>query len=97
MSTAQPAFQGTNADRVILLLSVLVAIFWNIGRITDIYRLAIVGALFEIFWLPMIGMLFLLPAIALFFLIKEKFSFKSLHLYSILIQALTLLSVFVFK
>jgi hypothetical protein len=97
MSTDSPVFQETSTDRIILLLSVFVAVFWNIGRITDVYRLAVVGALFEIFWLPLIAMLFLLPAIALFFLIKEKFSFRSLHLYSILIQALTLLSVFVFK
>lgn len=97
MSTDPNVFQKTNAGRIVLHLSVVVSVFWYIGRITDIYRSAIVGAVFEILWLPMIGMLFLLPVIAVFSLIKEKFSFRSLHLYSILILALTLLSAFVFK
>jgi hypothetical protein len=61
-------------------LIIFVAVFWNIGRITDIYRSAIVGALFEILWLPMIVMLLVLPVIAVYFLVKEKFSFRSLHL-----------------
>jgi hypothetical protein len=97
MSTYPTVFQKTNAEKIVLLLSVFVAIFWCLGRVIDIYRSAIVGAVFEILWLPMIGMMFVLPIIAVFFLIKEKFSFRSLHLYSILILALTLLSAFVFK
>jgi predicted membrane protein len=78
-------------------LIIFVAVFWNVVRITDIYRSAIVGALFEILWLPMIVMLLVLPVIAVYFLVKEKFSFRSLHLYSILILAFTLLGAFVLK
>ena len=50
--------------RTILYLSILVSIFWICSRFVNVYRFALVGAIFEILWLPMIVMLFFLPLIA---------------------------------
>jgi hypothetical protein len=72
--------------RNILYLSIFVSIFWISSRLFDIYQFALIGAIFEILWLPMIGLAIFLPLISFYYLMKEKFSFNSTYLYSILIM-----------
>jgi hypothetical protein len=72
-------------NKIIFTLSVLVCLFWYIAHNINVYRFAVVGALFELAWLPMIALLVLLPIISTLLLLKEKFSFKSLPLYSLLL------------
>lgn len=79
------SFLGINQSRVVFLLSLITFGYWNLGNLLDVYRYAVVGALFEILWLPMIVFLFLLPIFCFFFWMKEKWSVKSLYLYSFLI------------
>ncbi|KYG77155.1 hypothetical protein [Roseivirga echinicomitans] len=75
--------------KIIFILSILTAIFWCLGQFVDVYYFAVVGAIFEILWLPMIAMLFVLPIFSLVLWAKEKFNPKSLHLYSFLILLAT--------
>lgn len=75
--------------RTILYLSILVSIFWICSRFVNVYRFALVGAIFEILWLPMIVMLFFLPVISGYFLFKEKFSFHSTYLYVLVVMLFT--------
>ena len=75
--------------RTILYLSILVSIFWICSRFVNVYRFALVGAIFEILWLPMILMLFFLPLIACYFLFKEKFSIHSTYLYALVLMLFT--------
>ena len=91
------AFKKTERGKTILFLSVLVCVFWCLGRFINVYRFAFVGVIFEILWLPMLGMLFLLPIISMVFLVKEKFTVRSLHLYSILIIVATILLMVFYK
>jgi hypothetical protein len=77
--------------RTILYVSILVSFFWICSRFINVYRFALVGAIFEILWLPMILMLFFLPVIACYFLFKEKFSFHSTYLYAFLLMLFTFL------
>ncbi|MGW8124049.1 hypothetical protein ACV07N_15425 [Roseivirga echinicomitans] len=79
----------TNRPKIIFVLSFLTAAFWVVGQFVDVYHFAIVGAIFEIVWLPMIVLLFVLPVLSLFYLVKEKFSPKSLYLYSFLMLLAT--------
>ncbi len=82
------AFQISQKSKIVFALSVLVSVFWYIGQTVDVYRFSFVGVFFEILWLPMVVMFFLLPVISIYFLCKERFSIKSLYLYSILIIGL---------
>ena len=76
---------------IVFILSILVSVFWCIGNLINIYQFAVVGAIFELLWLPMIAMFIVLPIISLVYLVKEKFTVKSFYLYSILIIGVTFL------
>ena len=77
--------------RSILYVSILVFLFWTCSRFINVYRFALVGAIFEILWLPMILMLFCLPVISCYYLFKEKFSIHSTYLYVFLLMLFTFL------
>ena len=76
-------------SKIIFVLSILVSAFWYLGKNVNVYRYAFIGAVFEILWLPMLGMLCLLPLISLFLWVREKFSIKSLYLYAIILLSLS--------
>ena len=80
--------------RTILFLSILVSIFWVSTRFINAYKYALVGVVFEILWLPMILLIFCLPVISLYFLLKEKFSFKSAYFFAMLIMTFTFLFIY---
>ena len=76
---------------IVFLLSILTAVFWSMGQLINVYHFAVVGAIFEILWLPMIALLVALPILALINWVKEKFNPKSLYLYSVLIILATVI------
>lgn len=79
------------SGKLYFILSIGTSFFWLSGNLMDIYHYPFVGALFELLWLPMLIMLFVLPVLCLVFWAKEKFIFKSFYLYSILIFIATML------
>ena len=83
-------FKNSKTGRIVLILSILVSGFWWLGNVTDVYRFAFVGAIVELLWLPMLGLLVILPIMSLIFLVKEK-SNVLLYLFSILIVVATIL------
>jgi len=84
-------FKNSTLSKIFFILSIVVLAFWSTGQIIDVYRYAAIGAIFEILWLFMLLMLFILPIIALIFLIREKFSFRSLYLYTIIVAVTNIL------
>jgi len=48
-------------SRIILFASILLIFFWLLTQSFDVYRYDLVGAIFEILWLPMLAALFVLP------------------------------------
>ena len=93
MSKYPSALKITPISKIVLLCSVFVSIFWILGNIISIYSNNFVGAIFEILWLPAIALTFILPIVSLIFLAKEKFSLRSLYLYSILLLLLAALTI----
>ena len=73
------------------MLSVFVLIYQVLGQIINVYRFAWVGAIFELLWLPMLAVLFVVPILSLVFWAKEKFAIRSLYPYSALIAITTIL------
>lgn len=84
----------SRTKNIILGLSLLTAVFWSLSQILNVYTYAVVGAVFEILWLPMLGLLILLPVISLIYWAKEYFSIKSSYLYSLLVILATFLFMF---
>ena len=92
MITAKINNNSTRIATVIFLLSVLTFIYWFLVAyiIIDVYKIVIVGVIFEMLWLPMMIFLVLLPIVSIIQLVKIKFTFKQLPLYSLLINSTTI-------
>ena len=91
MSKPVHVFRHTKQSKIVLPLSVLVALYWYLGKTVDVYHTKFAGALFEILWLPMIILLFALPIASLGFFVRDKFNLRSFYLYSLLIGIGTIL------
>jgi len=84
-------FKNSKAGRIIFILTIFVSGYWWLGKVINVYSYAFVGALFEILWLPVLLLLFVLPILSVIQLIKEKITIRSLYLYAILISVTTIL------
>lgn len=87
-------FRISKISKIIFIVSIFVSVYWWIGQITDVYHYKVVGAIYEILWLPVLLLLFGLPVISFVLLLQEKFNFRSLYLYTILILAATITAMF---
>ena len=94
MKPGLPPANNSGTAKVILLLSIIVCLFIIAGQTLDVYHFAVTGAIFEILWLPCLALTFILPILAIVFLVKEKFTLRSFYLYSILIFVLNMLLLF---
>jgi len=83
--------KNTLASKIIFSLSLIVFLFWLQGWLINVYKIAIVGAFYEIIWLPVIALTFILPVIILVLWFKEKFDFRSLYFYSLLLLTATVM------
>jgi hypothetical protein len=92
MKVTSIPFKNSKTSKVVFILSILSSGFWCFGQLLNVYRFTLVGVLYEILWLPALGILCLMPLFSLLFLVKEKGSIKSLYIYSILISVATILS-----
>lgn len=78
-------------DTLILILSFTVAAFWLSSNLFKVYKIKVIGAIFEILWLPFLILFFLLPLISLFYLIQRKFKQGTLYWISIILLIATFL------
>ena len=85
------AFKNSTTSKVLLFISVGVLVYWCVGGLFDVYHFAVVGAIYEILWVFMMIALFVVPILSLIFWIKERFNFRSLYLYAIIIPAINIL------
>jgi hypothetical protein len=84
-------YKNSGTNKIILFVSLITTGLWGLGRIINVYRFPVVGVIFEILWLPMLGIIFILPILSLIFWAKEKFNVRSYLLYSILIMVSAIL------
>ena len=86
-------FKNSRTSKMVFLLSIIVSGYWWLGQVINVYSVALVGAIFEILWLPALVMLFVLPIISMILLLKEKVNVnvRSLYVYSILLGVATIL------
>lgn len=77
--------KNTKTGKIIFILSICVLLFISFASLVDIYHFALVGALYEILWFPMIALIFILPVLSFIFWRKDKFRFRSVYPMVILI------------
>jgi hypothetical protein len=87
-------YKNSRLSKIFFVLSIFILAYWSIAQVTNVYKVAVVGAIYEIMWLFMLMGLFGLPVVSLIFLIRDKFSFRSLYLYTIIIGGLTIMLMF---
>jgi hypothetical protein len=85
-----PPFKNSKTSKMVFISSIIASGYWWLTKGINVYSNAIVGAIFEMLWLPFIGLLFLLPIISLFLLLKDRVNVRSLYIYSMLIGIATL-------
>lgn len=72
--------------RIIFYLCVAAFVFWNLPLLVNVYSMAVVGAVFELLWLPMIAAVFLLPLLSMTAWIHRRYAVHSIHFYSLLLS-----------
>ena len=93
---SQPiGIKNNKQSKILFGLSVFTLSFVLLFKSTDIYKYAFVGAIFEAVWLIIIAAVFIIPVIALWILYKNKFSYKSLCVYALLISVGSILLLFI--
>lgn len=85
--------QRSTTSKVIFALSIFITVYWLLVMTVEVYRFAVVGALYEILWLPMVAAIFVMPAVALVYWIIERFHLKSLYLYALLFLLAAILTI----
>jgi hypothetical protein len=75
----------------IFLLTLGASVFWIITKLVPIYENKMVGAVYEMLWLPVVIILFILPLFSFLLWAGEKFPVKSAHLFSIILAAMAVL------
>jgi|SRR5690554_61346 len=88
-----PSRHKSKTSKIIFILSILTAVYWCFVMFVDVYRFVVVGAIYELAWLPMLLCVYSLPIVSFIFFYKEKFSLRSLNLFAFLISVATLLFV----
>ena len=76
---------------LVFIVSMIVALYWLLGQVINVYYYPWLGALFEILSLPMLAGLFILPVFSFVLLMKNKFNPRSLYLYSFIISLVSML------
>lgn len=83
------------SNKVTLVLSIIVFLFWLTNRLINVYDSPGGGAVFEMLWLPVILMTLLVPVMSLIIWINEKYHPKSPSLYALIISIATILMMFI--
>jgi hypothetical protein len=85
MKTIKKKKTNQAIGKVVLALSIFVLLFVGLSRLLNVYQVVYVGAMFEILWLPVILLLFILPILSIINWIQERFNPKSIYLYSMIL------------
>ena len=97
MSQDSASNKNNNTGKLFFILSICGMIYWFFGQVFDVYHFALVGAGYELVWLPMLAILFVLPVWAFVFWVKERLMIRSFFLYSICICITTILLMLIKK
>ena len=75
-----------------LVATLFVALFWLLASTINVYDIKIIGAIFEILWLPMMAMLVIVPLLCVIFWRNEQWNFRTLYPLCLVLQLIMILS-----
>ena len=75
---------------IIFVFAVSTSLFILSGQFINYYRFKITGALFELLHLPSLMLMVFILVYSFVRILKEKLTFRSMHVYSFLVIILTL-------
>jgi len=78
-------------DNYLPYVSIVAALYWFVPLWIKIYDFKLLSAVYEIAWLPMVILLFVLPMVSIFSWKKEGYPTKSKNLISLFLNLVTLL------
>ena len=87
--------KSINTFRLLLFFNCLTLLFWLFSQTINVYKSKVVGAIFEILWLPAILSLFSLPLFSFYFWHKDKFKISSKYLYLLIWTLMSILILFI--
>ena len=82
-------------SKTIFIISVFIFFYWALGKSINVYQYALVGAIFEMLWLPSIIAAILVLVYAIINWYIEKFKWRSYSLMSVVMIGLTVLSMMI--
>jgi hypothetical protein len=85
MSKGDVEFKNSKTSKVFLYLCVAGFTLLLLSRSVDFYQVAFFGAVFELLWLPMLVIIFVIPIFSFIFWRTENYNIRSLHTIPILI------------
>lgn len=78
-------------DLLLFIFSIVCCVFWIVSRTINVYQYKFLGAFFELAFLPMLILFFVLPILLLIQVFKTKTSLKTYSVIALLIQFITIL------
>lgn len=79
-------FTNFYTGQVAILFSIITSGYWIFGNSFDVYTYIFVGAIYELLWVFMIPLLFLVPIASLIGIIVNRFKESYLYVISILLN-----------
>ena len=76
--------KNTRPGKIVFVLTVITGVFWLLSNSIDVYKSAFGGAVFEILWLPIVALTFLLPVLSFVGWFRSKFDFRNYNFYALL-------------
>ena len=84
-------------SKIILLLSIAIFTFWVLTKTINVYHFSFVGVIFEVLWLPILALTFVLPVMSIVYWWKEKFDLRSLNFYSVVLLIITIIAIIFYR
>lgn len=84
-------FQQKVSKRLFFLLSIFVLLYWITAACLPVYVNKFTGIFFEMLWFPVLLLTFIIPLIALMAWISDRFNWRSLYLYILLMGVVSVL------
>jgi len=83
--------QNNKVANVILIASILILLYWNFAHNIDVYKYAVVGALYEMSALLVVAATYILPLFILLIAFINKFLINSKYYIALGLLALTII------
>lgn len=81
---------NNQAAKVILIISFLILLYWNFAHNLDVYKYAVVGALYEMSTLLVVAATYILPLFIMVIALINKFRINSKYYVSLALLVLTI-------